>query len=105
MYAIIETGGKQYRVAAGDNVRVEKLDVEVGAQVRLLNVLLVKDGDEVRVGQPTLEGASVTAEVVAQDRDPKVVVFKMKRRKGHRVKTGHRQPRTELRVTDIVAGQ
>ena len=104
MYAIIETGGKQYRVAAGDNVRVEKLDAEIGAQIRFKNVLLVKDGDEVKVGQPILDGATVTGEVVKQDRDPKVVVFKMKRRKGYRRKTGHRQPRTEVRVTDIASG-
>ena len=104
MYAIIETGGKQYRVATGDKVRVEKLDAEVGAHVRFINVLLVQDGEAVHVGRPTLVGATVTAEVLAQDRDPKVIVFKMKRRKGYRVKTGHRQPRTEVRIEDIAAG-
>ncbi len=104
MYAIIQTGGKQYRVAEGDTLQVEKLSADVGARVRFTDVLLVKEGDEVRVGQPAVDGASVLAEVTAQDRAPKVVVFKMKRRKGHRVKRGHRQPHTEVRITGIEAG-
>ena len=103
MYAIISTGGKQYKVAEGDTVRVEKLNAGVGARIRFDHVLLV-GGDEVKVGTPHVDGASVTAEILAQDRAKKVLVFKMKRRKGYRVKTGHRQPFTEVRITGIEAG-
>ena len=104
MHAIIETGGKQYRVAAGDTLRVEKLDAEVGAQLRFTRVLAIGDGADAKFGTPTVDGAAVTAEVVAQDRHSKVIVFKHKRRKGHRKKTGHRQPFTELTITGIDAG-
>ena len=104
MYAIIQTGGKQHRVAEGDSVRVEKLAAGVGATIRFTDVLLVADGEEVRIGTPRVDGAHVTAQVRAQDRARKVIVFKMKRRKGHRVKTGHRQAYTEVQITGIHAG-
>ena len=93
MYAIIQTGGKQYRVAEGDTLRVEKLQAEAGQQIRFTEVRL-----------PTVAGASVFAEVQEQGRGEKIVVFKMKRRKGYRVKNGHRQPFTEVRITGIEAG-
>lgn len=103
MYAIIETGGKQYPVAPGDRVRVEKLNGEVGSVVELDRVLLLGDGETVSVGTPTVEGAKVTGRIVAQDRGPKLVVFKLRRRKDSRRKQGHRQAYTELEVTDISA--
>jgi len=104
MYAIIQTGGKQYRVAEGDTVKVEKLLAEPGQKIRFTDVRLVGGGDETKVGTPTVEGAAVSAEVADQGRGPKIIVFKMKRRKGYRVRTGHRQPYTEVRITGIEAG-
>lgn len=101
MYAVIATGGKQYRVAKGDTVRVEKLDAAPGSSIELSEVLLVAGEDGTEVGQPTLEGKSVMAEVVAQERARKVNVIKFKRRKKYHRKYGHRQPYTELRITDI----
>ena len=102
MYAVIKTGGKQYRVSEGDRLRVEKLPVEVGATVELTEVLML-GGETVAIGKPTIKGAKVTAEVVAQDRAKKIIVFKMKRRKNYRRKNGHRQPYTELKITGIQA--
>lgn len=102
MYAVIKTGGKQYRVSEGDTVRVEKLDGDVGANVDFDDVLML-GGDKVAVGTPTVSGAKVTAEIVAQDKAKKIIVFKMKRRKNYRRKAGHRQPYTELRITGISA--
>ena len=102
MYAVIKTGGKQYRVSEGDTLRVEKLDGEVGSKLELGEVLMV-GGDKVAVGSPTVKGAKVTAEITAQDRAKKIVVFKMKRRKNYRRKQGHRQPFTEIRITGISA--
>ena len=91
MYAIIKTGGKQYRVAAGDKLKVESLNAEVGSQVTLSEVLAVSDGNELKVGAPFVEGASVTATVVSHGRHDKVRIFKMRRRK-HSIKSaGHRQ--------------
>ena len=104
MYAIIQTGGKQYRVAEGDTLRVEKLQAEAGQQIRFTDVRLIGGGDDTKVGTPTVAGASVFAEVQEQGRGEKIVVFKMKRRKGYRVKNGHRQPFTEVRITGIAAG-
>ncbi|TVQ86615.1 MAG: 50S ribosomal protein L21 [Chromatiaceae bacterium] len=104
MYAIIETGGKQYRVAAGDTLKVEKLVVEEGASVDLDRVLLVADGDHVRLGQPFVEGARVSAEVAAHGRHDKVKIIKFRRRKHHMKRQGHRQWYTALRITDIHAG-
>ena len=102
MYAVIKTGGKQYRVSEGDTLRIEKLDGEVGSKLELGEVLMV-GGDKVAVGSPTVKGAKVTAEIVAQDRAKKIVVFKMRRRKNYRRKQGHRQPYTEIRITGISA--
>lgn len=100
MYAIIDTGGHQHRVSEGELLRVESLRADVGARVRFTDVLLV-GGDEIKVGTPTVDGVTVTAEVVEQTLGPKVTVFKMKRRKGYRVKTGHRQQYTTVRITGI----
>lgn len=101
MYAVIKTGGKQYRVAQGDKVRVEKLPGNVGDKVTLGEVLLL-GGDAVKIGRPTVAGAKVEAKIVAQDRDKKVIVFKFRRRKNYRRKNGHRQPFTALEITGIV---
>ena len=100
-YAIIRTGGKQYQVSAGTLVRVEKISGNVGDTVELNDVLAVIDEDNARIGQPTVEGAVVTAKIVEQDKAKKVLVFKKKRRKGYRVKTGHRQMFTALKISDI----
>ncbi len=103
MYAIIKTGGKQYRVAAGDMLKVETLNAEVGSQVTLSEVLAVSDGNELKVGAPFVEGASVTATVVSHGRHDKVRIFKMRRRK-HSIKSaGHRQNYTELKIETIAA--
>jgi large subunit ribosomal protein L21 len=101
MYAVIKTGGKQYRVAKGDKLRVEKLPGNVGDTVTLGEVLLV-GGETVKVGRPLLAGAKVEAKIVAQDRAKKVIVFKFRRRKNYRRKNGHRQPFTALEITGIV---
>ena len=101
MYAVIRTGGKQARVAPGDSIRVEKLAGAVGDPVELSEVLLVGNEGEPRIGTPLVEGAKVTGTIVAQGRGPKIVVFKMKRRKGYRRKRGHRQEYTEVRVEKI----
>ncbi len=103
MYAIIETGGKQYRAEPGRMLKLEKLEGEKGAQVELTKVLLVADGEKVRVGTPTIEGAKVVSEIVRQGRGPKIIVFKFKRRKKYRRRTGHRQSITMVRVKEIVA--
>jgi large subunit ribosomal protein L21 len=100
-YAIIRTGGKQYQVSAGSLLRVEKLSGKVGDSVELKDVLAVVDENDARIGQPTVEGAVVTATIVEQDKAKKVLVFKKKRRKGYRVKRGHRQMFTALRISDI----
>lgn len=99
-YAIIQTGGKQYRVAEGDLIDVEKLDVEAGKDAKL-DVLLFADGDKVQLGSPLLSGASVTAEVVEQTKDDKVVAFKFKRRKGYHRTVGHRRQLTRLKIKSI----
>ncbi len=101
MYAVIKTGGKQYRVAQGDKLRVEKLAGNVGDTVTLGDVLLVGGGDGVKVGKPLVGGAKVEAKIVAQDRGKKLVIFKFRRRKNYRRKTGHRQPFTALEITGI----
>jgi large subunit ribosomal protein L21 len=100
MYAVIRTGGKQYRVAEGDTIRVEKIAGDVGAEVKLDDVLML-GGEKVAVGTPHVDGASVTATILAQDLAKKVIVFKMKRRKNYRRKRGHRQPYTELKITAV----
>jgi large subunit ribosomal protein L21 len=101
MYAVIKTGGKQYRVAAGDKVKVESLAADVGAQVQLAEVLAIADGDNVRFGAPFLDGAAVVATVVGHGRNDKVTIFKMKRRKHYQKHGGHRQNYTELRIDSI----
>jgi large subunit ribosomal protein L21 len=102
MYAVIKTGGKQYRVEQGSTIRVEKLEGDKGAQVEL-DVLLVGDGETVKVGQPLVEGAKVQAEIVGPVLGPKLVVFKFRRRKAYRKKNGHRQQYTALKITGITA--
>ena len=101
MYAVIKTGGKQYKVAAGEKIKVELLDAEVGAEVTLDQVLMVGDGDVVRLGQPTLAGATVNATVLAHGRGDKVKIFKMRRRKHYQKHQGHRQNYTELKIETI----
>ena len=101
MYAVIRTGGKQYRVATNQVIEVEKLDAEAGATVELAEVLMVGEGDSATIGSPLVEGASVTATVLEQGKGPKLIVFKKRRRKNYRRRTGHRQKLTVLRVTDI----
>lgn len=103
MYAVVKTGGKQYRVVSGERVVVEKLVGEVGAEIRLDEVLMVGEGDNVRVGAPTVAGAAVTAKVLSQGLGDKVRIFKMRRRKHYRKSQGHRQPFTELQITAIQA--
>ena len=104
MFAVIRTGGKQYKVATGDVIAVEKLAGEAGATIELGNVLMVGDGATVSTGTPLLSGASVSAELVEQRRADKIIVFKKKRRHNYRRKNGHRQHQTVLRITEIRAG-
>jgi large subunit ribosomal protein L21 len=103
MYAIIRTGGKQYQVAAGETLRVEKLQGEVGETVELDDVLLLVDGETVKIGRPNVEGAKVVAKIAEQGRHKKILVFKKKRRKGYQVKKGHRQMYTALKIEEITA--
>jgi large subunit ribosomal protein L21 len=102
MYAVIKTGGKQYRVSEGSRLRVEKLPGNVGDSIELAEVLMV-GGDKVAIGKPLVKGAKVVAEVVAQARDKKVIIFKIRRRKRYRRHAGHRQPFTELLVKSVTA--
>lgn len=99
--AIIKTGGKQYRVESGSVLRVEKLDVEVGKDIEIPEVLLIGRGDAVRIGTPLVSGAKVIAEVTAQGRRKKVIGMKFRRRKNYRKKWGHRQAYTELKIKEI----
>jgi large subunit ribosomal protein L21 len=103
MYAVVRSGGKQYKVSAGDVLRVEKLDAQVGDTITLEDVLMVSDGEKVNVEQSELSKAKVTARVTAQGRHGKIVVFKYKRRKRYRRKQGHRQWFTELAIENIEA--
>jgi large subunit ribosomal protein L21 len=103
MYAIIKTGGKQYRVAEGETLRVEKLDAEGENNTVKFNQVLLVGGDEVKIGTPMVEGASVDAEILRQGRAKKIIVFKKKRRKGYHKKQGHRQAFTEVKITGINA--
>ncbi|MEW5893180.1 MAG: 50S ribosomal protein L21 [Hydrogenophilaceae bacterium] len=103
MYAVIKTGGKQYKVSAGGKLKVESLPVEVGGAVEIKDVLMVADGDKVKIGAPFVAGASVKATVVAHGRGDKVMIFKMRRRKHYRKTQGHRQNYTELRIEGISA--
>ena len=101
MFAVVKTGGKQYRVTEGDVLKVEKLDAEVGKKVKFDEVLMIGDDKGVKVGEPLVKGANVTAEVLEQKKDKKITVFKKKRRHNYRRKKGHRQQITVLRVTKI----
>jgi large subunit ribosomal protein L21 len=101
MYAVIQTGGKQYRVSPGDRLRVEKLPGDNGTTIKFDNILMVGGEGTARVGKPVLAGVTVTASIVTQDRGKKIIVFKMKRRKNYRRKHGHRQSFTELHITGI----
>jgi large subunit ribosomal protein L21 len=103
MYAVVSTGGKQYRVQQGETLRIEKIPGEVGSKVTFDRVLMVADGENVRVGQPVLEKAAVLASIVEQDKAKKILVFKYKRRKRYRRKAGHRQPFTAIRIDGIEA--
>ncbi|MEI6788608.1 MAG: 50S ribosomal protein L21 [bacterium] len=100
-YAVIGTGGKQYRVQAGDTLKVEILEGEAGSAVTLESVLALSNGTDLKVGTPFVKGAKVVAEIVERTKGPKVVAYKKKRRKGYSRKVGHRQPLTVLRVTSI----
>ena len=100
-YAVIKTGGKQYRVASGQKLKVEKLVAEVGSELTLSEVLAVGEGDTLRVGAPTVEGASVTVNVLAHGLGDKIRIFKLRRRKHYKKAQGHRQPFTEIQITAI----
>jgi large subunit ribosomal protein L21 len=103
MYAVFATGGKQYRAATGDILKIEKLDAEKGASVEIGQVLMVGEGADIKVGSPYLEGGKVTATVVEHGRGDKIRIVKFKRRKHHMKKMGHRQDFTRIEITDIVA--
>ena len=103
MYAVIATGGKQYRVAQGDVLRIEKLEAEAGATVEFDDVLLVGSGDDVKVGTPRVEGGKVTATVKTHGRGEKISIIKFRRRKHHSKQMGHRQDYTEVEITGISA--
>ena len=104
MYAVIETGGKQYRVSEGQRLKVEKIEAEAGASIDLEKVLLVSDGDNVTVGRPYVDGGKVSATVQSHGRGEKVKIIKFRRRKHHMKRQGHRQAYTELLITGISAG-
>lgn len=104
MYAVVQTGGKQYRVSEGDTIKVEKLGADEGASVELDKVLMITDGEDVKVGAPYVDGGKVTATVKSHGRAKKVKIIKFHRRKHHMKRQGHRQWYTELQVTGISAG-
>jgi len=101
VYAVIETGGKQYKVSEGDVIYVEKLDVEAGADIAFDKVLLIGEGSDVKVGAPVVDGVSVAGKVIKNDKAKKVVVYKYKPKKGYHKKQGHRQPYTKVEITKI----
>ncbi|MFC3608752.1 50S ribosomal protein L21 [Stutzerimonas tarimensis] len=103
MYAVIVTGGKQYKVAEGEFLKVEKLEIGAGESVTFDRVLLIGNGDDVQIGAPVVEGAKVTAEVVSQGRHDKIRIIKFRRRKHHMKRQGHRQWFTEIKITGIQA--
>jgi large subunit ribosomal protein L21 len=103
MYAVIKTGGKQYKVAAGEKIKVEQIAADVGSEVTISEVLAVVNGDDFKFGAPLLAGASVTAKVVSHGKHDKVRIFKMRRRKHYQKHGGHRQPYTELEIGSIAA--
>ena len=103
MYAVIKTGGKQYRVVAGEKLKIEQIPADVGAEINLDQILMVGEGESVKIGTPLLSGASVKATVLAQGRHKKVTIFKMRRRKHYQKHQGHRQKFTEIRIDGISA--
>jgi large subunit ribosomal protein L21 len=103
MYAVVVTGGKQYKVEEGDVLRIEKVDGNVGDAVTFDKVLLVADGENLTIGQPLVENTSVSAQIVEQGKNKKIIVFKFKRRKGYRKTQGHRQPFTAVKIGSIVS--
>ncbi|MFA5367394.1 MAG: 50S ribosomal protein L21 [Dehalococcoidia bacterium] len=103
MYAIVESGGKQYRVAPGDVIEVDRIDAKEGAAVELDRVLLIAEGKKVKVGTPVVEGAKVTADIVNEFKDKKITVFKYKNKTRYRRKKGHRQIYTKIAIKDIVS--
>ena len=102
MYAIFETGGKQYKVAEGENCTVEKLQGEAGSEVIFEKVLLIQDGDDVSVGTPYLEGAKISGRILSHGKGKKIIVFKYKSKKNYRKKQGHRQPFTLIKIEKIL---
>lgn len=103
MYAIVRTGGKQYQVTNGEQLRVEKLEGAVGDTVELTDVLMVADGENIQIGHPVVENAKVIAKIAEQGKAKKVIIFKKKRRKGYRLRKGHRQQYTALQIQEISA--
>ena len=103
MYAVIKTGGKQYRVAAGQKLKIEQIPADIGQEISLDQVLSVGEGEQLKIGTPFVEGAVVKATVLAQGRHPKVTIFKMRRRKHYQKRQGHRQNFTEVRIEAISA--
>ncbi|MBU2098748.1 MAG: 50S ribosomal protein L21 [Gammaproteobacteria bacterium] len=103
MYAVIESGGKQHRVVEGETLKLEKIEVSIGGQINFDNVLMVGEGESVKIGAPYVEGSSVTAEVIGQGRAKKITIIKFNRRKHYRKRQGHRQWFTEVRITGIKA--
>ncbi|MDD2486362.1 MAG: 50S ribosomal protein L21 [bacterium] len=103
MYAVIETGGKQFKVAEGDILRVEKLDGDKGSSVEFDKILLLEQDGQVRIGRPYVEGVKVTAKVLVQDKARKIIVFKYMPKKHYKKKSGHRQPFTEIKIESIIA--
>ena len=101
MYALVKTGGKQYRVAKDDTILVERIAAEEGAEVILNDIVMLADGDKVKIGTPKVDGAAVSATVMRQTRGPKIIIFRRKRRKNHRRTQGHRQDLTLLKINDI----
>ncbi len=104
MYAVVATGGKQYKVSAGDRIKVEKLNEQTGESIELSEVLLVVDGEKVKVGQPKVKNAKVVAQVIGHGRGRKKIIFKKKKREKYRRKAGHRQEYTELEIKEIGCG-
>jgi len=104
MYAVIKTGGKQYKVAANDKILIERLEGEAGDQIQFHDVFMVVNGAEVQVGAPTVAGATVVGEIDKQARGPKLIIFKKRRRKHYRRRNGHRQDLTSVMITEILTG-
>ncbi len=105
MYAVLRTGGKQYRVSKGDKLKVEKLPGAVGEEITFDDILMIGGTEDIMVGTPRVQGAKVAAKILAHDRSKKVIVFKFKRRKGYQKKQGHRQNYTHVEITDIQAAK